>query len=540
MSDESLKTIEPNLKETLYRALEEVQATKAALFLYSGERFNLATQYGFRGNQLREWWDPISPIPEMMSERRGPFYMNGLGAEPRLSEMLYDADTTRILVAPVYTRGKLIGFLDLRDKARQQPFDDEDLPKAQSIADAVLAVLARHRMYGLRGSDEAPDAADGEIVRLHDPNRGSAATTPSRSDIVETAQAHLARGALRRGSHGVPVTDAQVRAASLVLPAIVAMPGAVAAMLMPVSRLAGTQIGAGRSTLSPEADEQLQAKVRAWLRKRGVEEPVAARTDWVYPFGAAGAPVGAERLQSILSAPISRGGEMIMVLSVAFEMNADARTRSSLERFLADAEQLAQLADARQELASFRQRAARHLLEPDLQRHDHLVEHSVRVSELSEKLALHIGLEPQKAETIRLAALVHDVGMRLLDYDRLYRKEQVTTDELRRLRQHPLVGAAIVGESPLGPEIASMVLHHHERPDGTGYPDRLSGESIPLGSRIIAICEAFDAMTATGSYQATVSPPAAIAKIRRSAGEQFDAELAERFSEMMLSSTNRS
>lgn len=532
MADEQLKTIEASLKQALYEALEEVQATKAALFLHTGDRFVLATQYGFRSNQIRESWDSGSAIPDLLTVRRNPFYVNGLSAEPRLSEMLYDADTTRVLLAPLHSGGRLVGFLDLRDKARQQPFGDPDIAKAQSIANAVIEVLTQKGMYGLRNDEAKDGAADGEIVRLHEPREVAPVT--SRSDIVETAQAHLARGALRRHAHGSPpVTDAQVRSAALVLPAIISMPGAVAAMLMPVSRMAGTQIAASRSPLVQDAEDQLQAKVRSWLRKRGVEEPVAARTDWIHPFGAAGPPLGVERLQSVLSAPISRGGEMAMVLSVAFEMNPDARARATLERYLADAEQLVQLADAKQEAASLRQRAARCLLEPDLSRYDHLVEHSVRVSELAEKLALHVGLGEGQAETIRIAALVHDVGMRLLDYERLYRKEQLTTDELRRLRQHPLVGAAVIAESPLGPEIATLVLHHHERPDGTGYPDRLSGDSIPLGSRIIGICEAFDAMTAPGSYQPTVSTSAAVGKIRRSAGEQFDAELAERFAEMM-------
>ena len=96
-----------------------------------------------------------------------------------------------------------------------------------------------------------------------------------------------------------------------------------------------------------------------------------------------------------------------------------------------------------------------------------------------------------------------------------------------------MLGAAVVAESPLGPEVAQIVLSHHERPDGTGYPSGLSGEEIPIGSRIIHICEAFDAMTASDSYQTPVPAAAAIAKIKRVAGVQFDAGLAEKFAEMM-------
>jgi HD-GYP domain-containing protein (c-di-GMP phosphodiesterase class II) len=101
------------------------------------------------------------------------------------------------------------------------------------------------------------------------------------------------------------------------------------------------------------------------------------------------------------------------------------------------------------------------------------------------------------------------------------------------MRAHPVVGAALIAESPLGPEIASIVLSHHERPDGTGYPDGMAAERIPIGSRIIHICEAFDAMTSTDSYQPPVQPNAAVGKIRRSAGTQFDAELTAKFAEML-------
>jgi HD-GYP domain-containing protein (c-di-GMP phosphodiesterase class II) len=123
--------------------------------------------------------------------------------------------------------------------------------------------------------------------------------------------------------------------------------------------------------------------------------------------------------------------------------------------------------------------------------------------------------------------------MRLLDYNRLYRKEPAGADDLKILREHTNVGAAIVGASPLGADIANLVLAHHERVDGTGYPNRLIGDQIPVGALVIQICEAFDAMTATDSYQAPVPAASAVSKIRRAAGAQFDNDIALKFCEMM-------
>ena len=118
--------------------------------------------------------------------------------------------------------------------------------------------------------------------------------------------------------------------------------------------------------------------------------------------------------------------------------------------------------------------------------------------------------------------------MRLLDYERLYRRPNLTSEELRGMAEHPIVGAALV-EPLLGPDVAQAVLRHHERVDGKGYPSRLAGTQIPLASRIIQICDAWVAMTSPRSYQAPISYDQAATKIRDAAGTQFDAELAVRF-----------
>jgi putative nucleotidyltransferase with HDIG domain len=236
---------------------------------------------------------------------------------------------------------------------------------------------------------------------------------------------------------------------------------------------------------------------------------------------------------STLSAPVRVEGISGVVLTVAFESQAGNETKAILEEFLARLEQIVRYAMISDDYQSLRQRIAQKLIEPDLNHYPHLKNHSERVADLAERLALFVGLEPAEVETIRLAAYVHDVGMRLLDYGSIYRKSGLTTEDMDLIKNHPVVGAAVVAESPLGAEIASIVLSHHERPDGSGYPAGLDGEQIPIGSRIIHICEAFDAMTASDSYQTPVPTAAALAKIKRVAGVQFDAALAEKFAEMM-------
>ena len=179
-------------------------------------------------------------------------------------------------------------------------------------------------------------------------------------------------------------------------------------------------------------------------------------------------------------------------------------------------------------LASNRDTIAEKLLEPDFQKYPDLVEHSRQVAMLAQRFSIVLELPTSQVDTIRLAALVHDVGLRVLDYERLYRRASLTAEEMRGLAEHPIIGAALV-EPLLGAEIAQAVLRHHERVDGRGYPSRISGNQIPLASRIIQICDAWVAMTSHNTYQVPESNEDAARKMREGAGTQFDEALTGRF-----------
>src|ERR1043165_7066335 len=142
--------LQPKLKEILYDCAVEIRATKAALYLYDGNgRYELITQYGFRG-EVRQFADKTDPIVDRCGRGRNAFFVNGLAAEPRFSELLYEAGTERLLAAPVYARGQLVGIIDMRDKAAKQAFDGNDLPKAMHIADRVASLFANKNVFNLR------------------------------------------------------------------------------------------------------------------------------------------------------------------------------------------------------------------------------------------------------------------------------------------------------------------------------------------------------------------------------------------------------
>ncbi|MDR7483787.1 MAG: HD-GYP domain-containing protein [Armatimonadota bacterium] len=153
--------------------------------------------------------------------------------------------------------------------------------------------------------------------------------------------------------------------------------------------------------------------------------------------------------------------------------------------------------------------------------------HSRRVSEYAVRLARAMGLPEVEVERIRIGALMHDIG-KIGISGRIIRKPGKLTDEEQVIMQgHPLVSASIIEPLEILGESAEMVRHHHENWDGTGYPDGLKGEEIPLGSRIIFVADALDALLTDRPYRKGASRAEALAIIRRNAGTQFDPSVVE-------------
>ena len=156
--------------------------------------------------------------------------------------------------------------------------------------------------------------------------------------------------------------------------------------------------------------------------------------------------------------------------------------------------------------------------------------HSERVAELAARVAVRLGLDAEQVELTRLAASLHDLGKLAIPEEMLKKAGTLTDSERLVLQRHPQIGFRMLDS--LGVDlIAHLVLHHHERWDGAGYPDGLSGEQIPLGSRIIFVSDAYDAMTSDRRYRPRRSSRAALAELERCAGSQFDPGIVAAFRE---------
>jgi diguanylate cyclase (GGDEF)-like protein len=156
--------------------------------------------------------------------------------------------------------------------------------------------------------------------------------------------------------------------------------------------------------------------------------------------------------------------------------------------------------------------------------------HSERVSDLAARVAKRVGLDPEHVELTRLAGSLHDLGKLAIPEEILRKPGALTDSERLVLERHPQIGFRMLDSLGVDP-VADLVLHHHERWDGTGYPDGLAGEQIPLGARIIFVTDAYDAMTSDRIYRARRSSDAALAELRRCAGTQFDPGIVAAFTE---------
>jgi len=155
--------------------------------------------------------------------------------------------------------------------------------------------------------------------------------------------------------------------------------------------------------------------------------------------------------------------------------------------------------------------------------------HSQRVAGYVAGIAAALDLSRKESEVIVSAARIHDLGKIGTDNRILYKKAGLTDEERAAINVHSANGSELAGQFSMYAKGREYIRHHHERWDGCGYPDGLAGQRIPLGARIIAVADAYDAMTSDRPYRAALSPEIAIAELRLGAGRQFDPELVETF-----------
>lgn len=467
------------VKEVLYRFLEELQTTKASLYLLeSSGAFELVESFGFgRREAVLAKVSPDHPLFHWIRRHRtSPALVTEPHREPGLEEILRLSGSSTLLTVPLVSNKTLVGFVDARDRGGKQTYGPQELHRAKLIGDALVGILAE------LGVVAAP------LVSQPPAERSTLSKTRKFPASVERLAA--ASGALAQlpGISAVAVTLAE-----------------------------GQTVCCTVWTAAPVEGPEREALLRHQQQlaaDQGHSLPLPDRWGWVersFP--------GQEfRREEIRSAVLS-GSDPLLLVSILSAMGSAA-----VEPVLATLGGVWELAQAEQTARKAARNLARILLEPGDLSFPHLRQHSQAVSELAQKMAQELSLSPEEEELVTLAGYLHDVGMRELDYQRIYRLERPQELDRRLYQRHPVVGARILEDSAvLG--LAEAVRHHHERWDGTGYPQRLTGPAIPLASRIVHLAEVYDVLTSSSSYKRPVSREQALELIEKEAGRQFDPNL---------------
>ncbi len=209
---------------------------------------------------------------------------------------------------------------------------------------------------------------------------------------------------------------------------------------------------------------------------------------------------------------------------------ADVRVLSTIANEIAVAVRNARLYE---DLRALYESAVRSLALAIDARDPHTHGHSVRVIENSLTVGRHLDLSHSALQNLEIAAHLHDIGKIGVPDGILKKPGALSREEKRKVDQHPKVGAQILGPLDFHPEVVQAVMHHHERFDGKGYPDGLKGEKIPIGARVLAVVDAFDAMVSDRPYRSALTLYEAIQELEENSGSQFDPVVVEAVLELV-------
>ncbi len=174
------------------------------------------------------------------------------------------------------------------------------------------------------------------------------------------------------------------------------------------------------------------------------------------------------------------------------------------------------------------------LLSALTEHHPHLGDHITGVIELVDAVAKRLDMDGEELVRLRDAAVLHDIGKIAIPDTIVNKPAALNDDEWAFMRRHTLIGERIIASAPALRRASPLVRSSHEAFDGSGYPDGLAGDAIPLGARVIAICDAFDAMISTRPYSSPKTTGQALAELRRCAGTQFDPAIVTAFEQVMV------
>lgn len=547
------------LAQVIYRCLEEVGSTKAAFYILdpATRGFDLACHYGWPRNlPPPAHLSPLDPLLVMVSRERRGFAVNDARKVRELQSFAVGSDHPRFHLAPVYDRGDWRGLLVQRDPARGLPFNpDQQDPAIQAICEELVEAM---RSAGR--TEDAPTWPD-ETPALE-------AITPPRPEVSPirvpapppAALARIEPGKSTAPGWGAPGTSGSATAASgashpgdpfrdilagdpeAFLPEQQTFFWETASHLCRLAPCAAVVLwlsdpdtvrpllAFSRFPLSNDLKHQLVGQILAQvpnLRRKDVRlllkaewperDPVAGHFTTVLPVLLEEEEVGEDNLLMLLR---------LEDRPFTAQEQEDVRQVSRMLGFYLQEVQLHER--YHQAFLSVSHR----ILSSAEGRLPAMRAHSVNTAERSRDLARRIDLPTTEVEAVSISAILHDVGTLLLDY-RVLDKPRLSPEELAQVRTHPVLASTFLKDLYFPFNVLDIIRHHHENWDGSGYPEGLTGEAIPIGSRIIRLVEAYEMMISSTPYRAAKHEDEALAEIRKLSGSHFDPGLVAAFLDLL-------
>ncbi len=553
--------------------------------------FVLVSHYGWpRGTKPPDQIGGKDPLAIMVQRQRRAFVANEAEDYPELRSYGQGTEHPRFMVSPLYLMGDWVGVLIQRDKGKNAPFDlERDEVPTTAICNDLVVALRDMRLYAPPepSPDEIPTTPTPRLdpqaaparprpprmatvplpvipltgqgmpgmpdlsVLLPAPGNGAAAPDPAASSGTAAPAPEADSEVMPWEALGAEGNAAEQASTTLAIPRMRSVARRMGAML-PEQRLAfwdlagllsgltGAEAVAfwmedaeevrpllawSERPLSPELQQNVLVHAHAALPGVLHEEVrLAAKAEQAEAAPLAGLFLTCATLR--LSTEPGRGDQVLLLKGSegAFDEARLALAKGACRVFARFVGESRLHERYHRAFLSVSHR----ILQSGEGRVPQLKSHSLATAKLATSLAVELGLPTPDVEAVSIAAILHDVGMLMLD-PALLAKAKLTPEELAKVKAHPVLAGAFLKDLRFPYDVNQIIRHHHERWDGKGYPDGLSFEAIPIGARIVGLIEAYEVMTTGKGYKAPMPLRDVMEEIKGNMGSQFDPRVAAAF-----------
>ena len=560
------EALNQRLAGILYRCLEDVGTTKAALYLVlpGMHEFQLVSHYGWpRTLPPPPHLGPDHPLLVLMQREKRGLIVNDLASYPELAPFAPHTTFPRFYLSPIFNSGDWVGLLIQRDPHRGDPFelDKHEAPTlaiCEEVARAVDASVVKPpsperrdrpapgQRPGLSGglsedqpSLRVPAPPTGAMIQVEEPflqPEGEAIEAFLRSleeppPIAEPAREKLGLELPEPALAGLGALLPEQQtffweAASLLCATV---PAGAAALYISETTELQPILAYSRVPLAQELKQQITTHFMTQLPDIAPEAfRIVARCEWPDKAPQPGA------FKTLLPVMLEEQfGEKDLLVLFRLEdrpfTDYEQDFIRQVSRMLGFYLQESRLHERYHQ--SFLSVSHRILASAD-GRLPALRVQSVNTAERSRDLARRLRLSSAEVEAVSISAILHDVGTLLLDRT-ILDKPSLSASEMEQVQTHPILASTFLTDLNFPFDILGIIRHHHERWDGQGYPDGLSGEHIPLGSRIIHLVESYEVMISGAAYKKPKPVAQAMAELEQLAGTQFDPAMVVEFIQML-------